>query len=277
MAQYPSLPLFTDAFLADTIHLNAQETGAYLLLLMAAWRAPDCSLPDDDKVLARVARMDGRGWTRIKDNIMAFWVKSDCNKWVQKRLLDERRFADEQRSKNARAGRASALKRKERGSTGVATQAQPKSNPHTHTHIIDNKLSIPPIVPLERENEIKFTEFWQCWQPNDMDKGSIQNAQKMFNLALKETDHDTLITKSREYCALCRSTGQRTCHASTWLNPKGRAGYKDEYGPVPSSQKQSGSQPESVVRAAARAAAVRFGQQSAVRPSGSLALHADEA
>lgn len=48
MSSFPSLPLFTDAFLADTGHLSAQETGAYLLLLMMAWRLPECRLPDND-------------------------------------------------------------------------------------------------------------------------------------------------------------------------------------------------------------------------------------
>jgi hypothetical protein len=36
MSEFPCLPLFTDAFIADTGHLGAIETGAYLMLLMVA-------------------------------------------------------------------------------------------------------------------------------------------------------------------------------------------------------------------------------------------------
>lgn len=62
MSEYPHLPLFTDAFIADTMHLNAEETGAYLMLLMVAWRSPDCGVPDDDVKLAHYARVSERRW-----------------------------------------------------------------------------------------------------------------------------------------------------------------------------------------------------------------------
>ena len=61
MAEFPALPLFTDALLGDTTHLDATEFGAYLLMLIVAWRSPDCALPDDDRYLARKsAQMTGR-------------------------------------------------------------------------------------------------------------------------------------------------------------------------------------------------------------------------
>ena len=48
------LPLWTDAYLADTTHLDLEHHGAYFLLIIKAWRnsnyeAP--SLPDDDMFL----------------------------------------------------------------------------------------------------------------------------------------------------------------------------------------------------------------------------------
>ncbi len=73
MAEFPAMPLFTDAFIADTTHLTAAESGAYMMLLMCAWRRPNCDLPMDDKTLARITRMSLLAWLNIKENILWFW------------------------------------------------------------------------------------------------------------------------------------------------------------------------------------------------------------
>jgi uncharacterized protein YdaU (DUF1376 family) len=101
MSEFPSLPLFTDSFIADTGHLTAHETGAYMMLLMVAWRMPDCRLPDDDAKLARWARVEPRHWPRTKSVVMGFWTLKD-GFWSQKRLTKERDFV----RKHAAAARA---------------------------------------------------------------------------------------------------------------------------------------------------------------------------
>lgn len=130
MAEFPCLPFYTDAYLADTRHLTAAQHGAYLLLLMTAWRTHDCSLPNDDAYLARCSSMDARTWAKNKDTILAFFkLNQETQKLYQSRLVDERKFADVRREQSIQAGKASALKRKERHSTDVQTPVQPKSNP----------------------------------------------------------------------------------------------------------------------------------------------------
>src|SRR5574343_352637 len=100
MAQFPALPLFTDAYMADTRHLNAAQHGAYLLLLMTAWRMLDCKLPNDDKFLARCASTDLRVWkASTKDAVMSFWKLDEQGKWYQERLLDERKYVQDKSSK----------------------------------------------------------------------------------------------------------------------------------------------------------------------------------
>lgn len=134
MAEFPILPLFTDAYLADTRHLSAAQHGAYLMLIMTAWRSPDCSIPNDDRLLAKYACMDFRTWNKNKGTILSFWRLTECKlKFVQARLLDERKYVEHKRSKNVDAGRVSALKRKERGSTNVITKPQHKLNQPTPT------------------------------------------------------------------------------------------------------------------------------------------------
>jgi uncharacterized protein YdaU (DUF1376 family) len=128
MAEFPALPIFTDAFISDTLHLNAAQTGAYFMLLMVAWRTKDCCLPDDDNQLARFARMDKRSWMVNREVILSFWKYNNDGHLIQKRLLDERKHAEVRRDHAIRAGHASALKRKERHSTDAITERQPKGN-----------------------------------------------------------------------------------------------------------------------------------------------------
>jgi uncharacterized protein YdaU (DUF1376 family) len=136
MSEFPSLPLFTDAYLADTRHLTAQEHGAYLLLLMMAWRLPDCRLPDDDAKLAKWASLDARTWKRIKPTVMAFWTLAE-DQWSQSRLTREREFvskrADVARRNGATGGRPKTLNSNgsdnPAGSTRVTQTKAPSPNP----------------------------------------------------------------------------------------------------------------------------------------------------
>lgn len=73
----PSMPLFGDAYLADTRHLSLEEHGAYLQLMMIAWRSSDCALPDDDTRLARMLGITAGRWAKLKGTVMAFWTLTD--------------------------------------------------------------------------------------------------------------------------------------------------------------------------------------------------------
>jgi uncharacterized protein YdaU (DUF1376 family) len=129
MAEYPSLPLFTDAYLADTRHLTTLQHGAYLLMLMTAWRSTDCALPNDETYLARICGMDKRTWASNRDVILSFWSVGSDAKLFQKRLKDERQFVEQKRNKNSASGKASALKRLNRGSTNVQPDFNQNSTP----------------------------------------------------------------------------------------------------------------------------------------------------
>jgi uncharacterized protein YdaU (DUF1376 family) len=134
MAEFPALPLWTDAYLGDTTHLTTIEHGAYLLLLMTAWRTRDCTLPDDDKLLARFARCTLGQWTRLRPVLEPFFVVEN-GRWRQSRLTDEASAVRQRKDKAAQAGRASALKRlgrhstkREPGLNGAQTKPQLEPN-----------------------------------------------------------------------------------------------------------------------------------------------------
>lgn len=88
MAEFPHMPLSTDAYLADTKHLRPIEHGVYLMLLMVAWRMPSTPrLPNDDRLLARYAGVNRSTWVSMRATIMAFWQLGDDGFWTQKKQV----------------------------------------------------------------------------------------------------------------------------------------------------------------------------------------------
>lgn len=149
MAEFPAMPLWTDAYIGDTRHLSQAEHGAYLLLLITAWRSPDCSLPDEDRLLARYAACDMRTWRRQRDTILGFWTLKD-GRWTQKRLSAERAYVAEISSKRAEAG--------SRGGRARATGKVLKTNDTTQANdeICSSKTQAPtpiPISTLDKESK----------------------------------------------------------------------------------------------------------------------------
>lgn len=117
MAAFPAMPLYTDAYLADTRHLTTEEHGAYLLLLMCAWRNAGCELEDDNKSLARITGLTPARWRRLRCRLETFFVIED-GKWRQRKLSavhdDVAARVARNRVNGARGGRALAAKRKQR-------------------------------------------------------------------------------------------------------------------------------------------------------------------
>jgi len=114
VAEFPALPIFTDAYLADTRHLTAEEHGAYLLLLMCAWRTRGCALKDDDRFLARSVGVTLPRWRRLRPVIADFFAIED-GLWRQKKLTEvykgvESRVA-RNRANGAKGGRAKAARK----------------------------------------------------------------------------------------------------------------------------------------------------------------------
>ena len=140
MAEYPSLPIFTDAYLGDTTHLTLEEHGAYLKLLMIAWRSPDCDLPNDPKRLSVMLGVGLKKFASIWATVGLFWDEID-GRLTQKKLLKVRSRVNHMVEQKRAAGIASAeakrLKNSDSAPTDVLTETpaerqrggqQPKPN-----------------------------------------------------------------------------------------------------------------------------------------------------
>jgi uncharacterized protein YdaU (DUF1376 family) len=113
----PYFPFYPSDYLADTGHLTTEQHGAYLLLLIQAWSWGG-TLPNNDKKLALCARLSGRKWAAIRDDILAYFeVDGDVivSRRMQKEYQKSVRKSQLRSDAGAKGGRAKALKDKDQG------------------------------------------------------------------------------------------------------------------------------------------------------------------
>lgn len=101
----PWMPLYIADYLKKTTHLGAIESGAYLHLIMDYWQ--NDGLPDDDRQLARIARMTDREWRAARTTLQAFFHDG----WKHERIDDEIKEAIQLAKSNAGKARDAANKR----------------------------------------------------------------------------------------------------------------------------------------------------------------------
>lgn len=112
MSKYPSLPLFIDAYKADTAHLDDGEHGRYLLLLMLIWQSPECRIPNDISWLAHKLRRSKEDIERQIMPLVREFCQSTGNWITQKRLRKERSYV--KKKSKLQSDRAKARWKKEK-------------------------------------------------------------------------------------------------------------------------------------------------------------------
>lgn len=117
MARASYMPLYVADYLADAAHLTAQEHGAYLLLIMNYWQRGK-PLPDNDRVLAGVARVSADEWPHVREVLEPFFL-IEGGQWLHKRIDAELASSNARLDAASKAGKASAERRAKGGSTPV--------------------------------------------------------------------------------------------------------------------------------------------------------------
>lgn len=123
MSERPFMQLYVSDFVGDTLMLSAEHVGAYMLLLIALWNAHG-ELPNDDKKLARVARVTLKKWHLLSRDLLPFFEVTDTtitHRRLKKELQKSERQSQSRAAAGARGGAAKALNEKQRAlANGVA-------------------------------------------------------------------------------------------------------------------------------------------------------------
>lgn len=108
MAALPYMQFYVAEYLADTAHLDAEENGAYLLLIFNYWQTGK-AIPK--KRLQKVARVSNDRWTDVEEALSEFFTDDgDC--WIHDRIEADLAAVEEAQAQRAAAGKASAEARK---------------------------------------------------------------------------------------------------------------------------------------------------------------------
>lgn len=138
----PYFNFYVMDFAADGLveAMSTQEVGAYILLLCKAWHEdPAGSVPDDDRTLARWARMAPEEWQTVKERVLAPW-RLDGGRWHQKRMQEEhkaRADAYESFSDRGRRGglaRSSAIALLKPSLSSASAEADLEQDRASHDH-----------------------------------------------------------------------------------------------------------------------------------------------
>jgi len=104
------LPIWVDAFQRDTQHLQADEVGALVLIMMAMWSRETCDLPDDDSRLARIARVSPRLWKSRIGPVIREFLTVDGTAVFYSQVRKEAAYAERQgqRQSDRKTGKKSS-------------------------------------------------------------------------------------------------------------------------------------------------------------------------
>lgn len=88
MSKPSHIPVFPDAYLRDNYRLTLEQHGLFLMLMFEAWNSDDCSLPDDERLLAKIVGLTPARFRKIAGPVLERWTREN-GRIHQKRLRKE--------------------------------------------------------------------------------------------------------------------------------------------------------------------------------------------
>lgn len=120
MAALPYMQLYIADYLADIMHLSAEEHGAYLLLMFNYWQT---GKPIPKNRLAKIARLTNERWADVEPSLQEFFCDNG-EEWVHLRIAEDLASVREKLTKKSAAGKASVQARRSRKEADVQTKQE---------------------------------------------------------------------------------------------------------------------------------------------------------
>lgn len=123
------MPFYVTDYLGDTMHLSTTQHGAYLLLLLACWKAGG-DLPDDDAQLASIARMSAGDWKKSAQVLRRFFDAAEgaLSHGRVKKELDKAKELSAKRSAIGKTGGRPPKEKQTETNRFPETEANTKQN-----------------------------------------------------------------------------------------------------------------------------------------------------
>lgn len=212
----PWMPFYVADYLADTGHLGALEHGAYMLLIMHYWQKG--GLPDDDRQLARIARMTDEQFSNARFLLEEFFSDG----WRHERIEAELSKAAAKNDRRVQAGRAGGLAKAKRCSSNATSNATSNalaSSSQPESSYEDRAGRARSVDKLPSDYPPQAFEIWYRDWPNKVQRGPAERAFERIRRDRVAT-FAQLCEGVRRYIAT-KPPDRNWQNPATWLNGKG--------------------------------------------------------
>ena len=197
----PSLPLFTDTFAAETVHLTNTQVGIYIRLLCFAWTKN--TKPFTTQSAYRICQcIDDDCKITVDEMLEEFFIFNRNKKnWTHKRLTEENDYLTEYYQKKSNAGRKGAIVKKN------------FANGKTEAHI-------PIPIPIPKSNNIDYdSSFSTLWKSLNIKRGSKHKSHQLW-LKLKDNMPNIEETAKIYNQQQSEVEAKFVPHFATWLSQR---------------------------------------------------------
>jgi uncharacterized protein YdaU (DUF1376 family) len=269
MASFPSMPLWTDAYLSDTGHLSFEEHGVYMMLLMTIWRSPNCRIPNEMNWIQRRLRASQTEMEMVVEPIIKEFFDTTGNWIFQKRLKQEYDFVSARSKTQSDRAKLRWQKEKEVCQRNATPGNAPTPTPTPSSIVVDTDVSTTPPNEDLGKREPSPDDLFESWYKMYPRKVGVGGARKAFKSALKKADYETLCRGRDAFIEEAAGKDKSFIpYAATWLNQERWTDDQKDINPIQIADGRSvayissggGRPPENIATAVGAAVARRRGQ-----------------
>jgi len=216
MAALPYIQLYVADYLADTMHLEAEEHGAYLMLIFNYWQT---GKPIPKARAQAISRVPNERWNSVEQKLNEFFNDTGTH-WQHNRIDEDLLRVEGKQSEASKAGKASAAARRSKKlaeaqrtlnarSTNVDDPLQQNGN-HTDTDTDTEEDKEKPLVPSADGTSDYSQDFEKLWKayPKRDGNNSKKAAWKAWKARTRSgVPANDLILAASRYAEQMRSKG----------------------------------------------------------------------